>query len=221
MKLKKINENLQNALLDLGFTEPNTMQRETWSTIKSGADVVVVSAKGTGKTTTIALSVCQKLGKPFEQSPRALVLVLDKERALAAEVLYKDLCKYNGLRVYMTHDKTDLDEDKNQISAGIDILIGTPMRINEMFSSAGFDVNQLKILAIDDCDVMLKNRLESKLLRLSDAIGKTQRLFFAERITERLDFLADREMIEPFWFDMEADEYDEAYFDDEDLEEEL
>jgi ATP-dependent RNA helicase RhlE len=221
MKLKKINENLQNALLELGLTEPNLMQRETWSTIKSGSDVVVVSSKGSGKTTTMAINVCQKLGKPFEQSPRALIIVLDKEHALATEALFKDLCKYNGLRVYMTHDKTDLDEDKNQISVGIDILIGTPIRLNEMFGSAGFDVNQLKMLVIDDCDILLKNRFEAKLIRLSDAIGKTQRIFFAENITERLDFLADREMIEPYWFDMDAEEEDEEYFDDEEIQDEI
>ena len=214
MKLKKINENLQQALIELGLTEPNVMQFETWSTIKSGADVVIVSSKGSGKTTTLAINVCQKLGKPFEMSPRALVIVNDKEQALAVEELYKNLCKYNGLRVYMTHDKTDLDEDKNQISVGIDILIGTPLRLNEMFGSAGFDVNQLKLLVIDDCDLLLKNRYEAKLIRLSDAIGKTQRIFMAENITERLDFLADREMVEPFWFDMDAEEEDEEYFDE-------
>ena len=214
MKLKKINENLQQALIELGLTEPNVMQFETWSTIKSGADVVIVSSKGSGKTTTLAINVCQKLGKPFEMSPRALVIVNDKEQALAVEELYKNLCKYNDLRVYMTHDKTDLDEDKNQISVGIDILIGTPLRLNEMFASAGFDVNQLKLLVIDDCDLLLKNRYEAKLIRLSDAIGKTQRIFMAENITERLDFLADREMVEPFWFDMEAEEEDEEYFDE-------
>lgn len=221
MKLKKINENLQNALLDLGLTEPNLMQRETWSTIKSGSDVVVVSSKGSGKTTTMAINVCQKLGKPFEQSPRALIIVTDKEQALATEALFKELCKYNELRVYMTHDKTDLDEDKNQISVGIDILIGTPLRLNEMFSTAGFDVNQLKMLVIDDCDLLLRNRLEPKLIRLSDAIGKTQRIFFAENITERLDFLADREMIEPYWFDMDAEEEDEEYFDEAEFDDEI
>ena len=216
MKLKKINENLQNALLELGLTEPNLMQRETWSTIKSGADVVIVSGKGTGKTTTLALTVCQRLGKPFEQSPRALIIVSDKEKALAAEALFKSLCKYSELRVFMTHDKSDLDEDKNQISVGIDILIGTPHRLNEMFGGAGFDVNQLKMFVIDDCDLLLKTRLEAKLIRLSDAIGKTQRIFFAEKITERLDFLADREMVEPLWFDMDAEEEDDEYFDEED-----
>lgn len=217
MKLKKINDKLQQALIEMGLTEPNLMQRETWSTIKSGADVVVVSGKNSGKTTTLAINVCQKLGKPFEQSPRALIIVNDKEKALAMEELFNEMCKYNGLRVYMTHDKTDLDEDKNQISVGIDVLIGTPLRLNEMFGSAGFDVNQLKIFVIDDCDLLLKNRYESKLIRLSDAIGKTQRVFFAENITERLDFLADREMVEPYWFDMDAEEEDEAYFDEEDL----
>lgn len=221
MKLKKINENLQQALLDMGLTEPNLMQRESWSTIKSGSDVVIVSSKGSGKSTTLAINVCQKLGKPFEQSPRALIIVSDKEQALAMEALFKSLCKYSGLRVYMTQDKSDMDEDKNQISVGIDILIGTPIRLNEMFGSAGFDVNQLKLLVIDDCDLLLKSRYEAKLIRLSDAIGKTQRIFFAENITERLDFLADREMVEPYWFDMDAEEEDEEYFDDEDLEEEI
>ncbi|UYW00298.1 DEAD/DEAH box helicase [Flavobacterium agricola] len=217
MKLKKINDNLQQALIEMGLTEPNEMQRETWSTIKSGSDVVVVSGPQSGKTTTMAINVCQKLQKPFEQSPRALIIVLDREKALETEAIFKEMCKHSGLRVFMTHDKTDLDDDKNQISVGIDILIGTPLRLNEMFGSAGFDVNQLKMFIIDDCDLLLKSRFEPKLIRLSDAIGKTQRLFFAQNITERLDFLADREMIEPYWFDMDADEEDEAYFDDEDF----
>ena len=215
MKLKKINDKLQEALIEMGLTEPNLMQRESWSTIKSGSDVVIVSEKGSGKSTTLAINICQKLGKPFEQSPRALIVVSDKEAALAMEALLKQMCKYNGLRVYMTHDKTDLDEDKNQISVGIDILIGTPIRLNDMFASAGYDVNQLKLFVIDDCDLILRNRFEAKLIRLSDAIGKTQRIFLAENITERLDFLADREMIKPYWFDMDADEEDEEYFDEE------
>ena len=39
MKLKKINENLQKALSENGLIDPNEMQLETFSTIKSGADM--------------------------------------------------------------------------------------------------------------------------------------------------------------------------------------
>ena len=53
MNLKKINPQLQQALIEHGLTEANEMQQETFSTIKSGADAVIQSPGGTGKTTTI------------------------------------------------------------------------------------------------------------------------------------------------------------------------
>ena len=52
MKLKKINEKLQDALIENGLTEANALQQETFSTIKSGADCLIVSPEGSGKTTT-------------------------------------------------------------------------------------------------------------------------------------------------------------------------
>lgn len=218
MKLKKINEQLQERLVAQGLTEPNEMQFESFSLIKSGADVVIVAGPKTGKTTTMVINVIQKLGKPFQQSPRALVITKDKESVLALEAQFKDLAKYNELRVYGVHDKSDLDVDKNEISAGIDILIGTTTRLNDMFTTAGFDVNQLKIVALDEAEELIKGRLEAKMVRLLDSIGKTQYLFFSRNITERLDFLIDRVTIEPTIFDMEAeDDEEDDYFDEEDL----
>lgn len=41
------------------------------------------------------------------------------------------------------HEKTDMDGDKYEISCGIDVLIGTPKRLSDMFSSAGYNVNKL------------------------------------------------------------------------------
>ena len=49
MKLKKINENLQQALIENGLTEANEMQRDTFSTIKSGADCVIIAPANSGK----------------------------------------------------------------------------------------------------------------------------------------------------------------------------
>jgi ATP-dependent RNA helicase RhlE len=46
MKLKKINQVLQEALIDNGLTEANEMQKETFPTIKSGSDAIIVSPKG-------------------------------------------------------------------------------------------------------------------------------------------------------------------------------
>lgn len=197
MKLKKINEALQERLIEVGLITANDLQQGTFSTIKSGVDAIIQSGKGTGKTTTIVINVIQKLAKPFEESPRALIMVQDKPQVLEMVDLFTQLGKNNDLRVFGVHDKTDLDDDKNQISLGIDILVGTPNKLNIMFSGAGFNVNKLLMLVVDDADILLRNRLDPIIKRISDSISKTQRIFFCNEITEKIDFLAEKIMIEP------------------------
>lgn len=213
MQLKKINTALQQALVAQGLTEANELQQETFSTIKSGVDAVIQSPERSGKSTTIALNVIQRLDKPFQLSPRALIVCLDKAKVLEMVEIFDSLNKFNQLRVYYVHDKTNLDEDKNQISLGIDVLIGTPNQLTAMFGSAGFDVNQLKLFILDDADLIFKNRYEPKILRLSESIEKVQRLFFCSQITERTEMIAENIMIEPLFFEMDDDE--ETYFEEE------
>jgi len=203
MKLKKINQGLQNGLIRNGLTEANELQEETFSTIKSGADAVIQSGKGSGKTTTIVMNVIQKLKEPFEESPRALIFVDDKPQVLEMMELFKQLGKDNDIRVYGVHDKTDLDEDKNQISLGIDVLIGTPNKLNAMFSTAGYNVNRLLMMVVDDTDILFKNRMDIPILRLSDSMPKMQKIFFCNQITEKIEIMSDRIMIEPLFFEFD------------------
>lgn len=216
MKLKKINQVLQEALIDNGLTEPNEMQKETFSTIKSGADAIVVSPKGSGKSTTIVMNVIQQLVCEGEESPRALIIVEDKTKVLEMEELFEKFGKYTNLRVYGVHDKGDMEYDKNYISTGIDVLIGTPNKLSDMFTTAGYNVNRLRMFILDDADPILKLRHETKIMRISNSIAKTQRIIFTDQLTERIEILADKMLLEPYVFDFE-EEYDE---DEEDLEEE-
>ncbi|MBS7786293.1 DEAD/DEAH box helicase [Flavobacterium sp. CYK-55] len=203
MNLKKINPNLQQALTEAGLVEANELQQHTFSAIKSGADAVIQSALGSGKTTTIVLNVIQKLEKAQGESTRALVLVLGKEQVLETVEMFAQLGKYTDLRVIGVHEKTDMDEDKNQISAGMDILVGTPTKINAMFSSAGFNMTTIKIFATDDADEIVRLRQDSFIQRLSMSVEKMQRLFFCSQITEKLEILADKIMVEPLFFEDE------------------
>jgi superfamily II DNA/RNA helicase len=215
MKLKKINENLQKALIENGLVEANAMQQETFSTLKSGADCLIIAPKASGKTTTIVINVIQRLAGSNEESPRALIVVEDKAKVLAMEELFDKYNQYTKLEVYGVHDKGDMDYDKNYISTGIDVLIGTPNRLSEMFSSAGYNVNRLKMFIIDDTDPILKLRHETKIMRISNSITKTQRIVFTEQLTDRVDILIEKMLIEPFEFDFDEEE------DEEDDEEEI
>lgn len=201
MNLKKINPNLQKALIESGFTEPTELQQETFSTIKSGVDVVIQGEKQSGKTTALVLNIIHKLKQPFEESPRALIMVNDKQEVLEMMELFANFNKYNNLRVFGTHDKTDIDEDKNQISLGIDVLIGTPNRLNQMFSGAGFNVSKLQVIAFDDLDGLLKARYEATILRLLMSMEKGQRLYFCSEINERVETVAFADEREPIFLE--------------------
>jgi ATP-dependent RNA helicase RhlE len=206
MNLKKINPNLQKALIENGLTEANALQQETFSTIKSGADAVIQSAEGTGKTTTIVLNVIQKLEKTLDESTRALIIVETKGKVLEMEELFLKFGTYTDLSILGVHDKGDIDYDKNIVSLGLDILIGTPNKINAMFASAGFNSNTIKLFVVDDAEVLFRSRMDAVVHRLSNSIEKTQRLFFCSQITERVESLADKIMIEPVFFEMEEEE---------------
>jgi superfamily II DNA/RNA helicase len=218
MKLKKINEDLQQALIENGLTEANAMQKETFSTMKSGSDCIVIAPKGSGKSTTIVLNVIQRLAGANEESPRALIIVEDKAKVLEMESLFEKYGKNSNLEVYGVHDKGDMEYDKNYISSGIDVLIGTPNKLSEMFTTAGYNVNRLKMFILDDADPILKLRHETKIMRISNSIVRTQRIIFSEQFTERIEVLAEKMLVEPFEFDF--DEEDEDEDEDEDFEEE-
>lgn len=208
MKLKKINPNLQQALIENGLTEASNVIKEAFGIIKSGNDVVLIIENDAQRYEAIAVSVIQRIEKAFMISPRALVVVKDKEQALQMEAVFKKLAKYTNLRIFMTHDKTDLDDDKNQISVGIDVLIGTPERLSFMFGNAGFDVNQLKMWVINDIDELLRLRHDARLYRLSESIGKTQRLYVTDKETERLEIFVDKTMLDSYWFSNDNEEED-------------
>ncbi len=219
MKLKKINTNLQNALIENELTEANEIQKETFSLIKSGADCVIIAPEKSGKTTTLVLNVIQKLEKEFQESPRALIVVSNKEKLIEMKQMFEKFGNYTNLRVYGVHDKGDTEFDKNHISLGLDVLIGTPNRLSDLFSTAGFDVNQLKMFIVEDTDELLRLRYDTKIARIGENI-KTQRILFSENDSERLEIFADRiMMIEPTWFDFndsgEEEEYEEEDGDEE------
>lgn len=220
MKLKKINPNLQEALIENSLTAANEMQEETFSAIKSGADCIVIAPEGSGKSTTIVLNVIQKLTGSIEESPRALIFVEDKVKVLEMVAVFEKLGKNSGLEVYGVHEKGDMDYDKNYISTGIDVLIGTPTKLSDMFTTAGFNVNRLRMFIIDDTDSILKLRHETKIMRISNSISKTQRIIFSDVYSERIEILADKMLLEPIEFDFDDEDFDddEAEFDDQEEE---
>ena len=145
MPFKKLIEPLRDILDHLGFSEPLALQKQIISPIKSGSSLFVIAPDNSGKTTSLVISVIQKLKSAFEDSPRALIFVKDKEAALGLEDLFNTFKKGTNLRVYCAYDEHNIDAQRDEIYDGVDIVIATPKRLNKIFYLNGINLNKLQI----------------------------------------------------------------------------
>ena len=202
--LKKINPALEKAIIDFGITAPNEVQQQAFSVLKSGIDSLVVAPVQSGKTTLLAFTVIQRLEKAFEQSPRALIIVNNREKLNELSLLLKQFGNNTNLRVFAVHEKGDMDYDKNHVSGGIDILVGTPLKIYNMLVAVGYDVNQLDLFIVDDLDVNIKERHEPIISRIANLLPKkTQQIYFSKVDSQKVNDLADRLLVNPNFITIE------------------
>jgi superfamily II DNA/RNA helicase len=188
MPFKKLIQPLKDTLESKGFNEPLAFQKLILAKIKSGASLFCIAPKGSGKTTSIILSVVQKLkGEAFEDAPRALIFVKDKQSALDLELEFNSFLKGTDLRVYCAYDEKNIDTQRNEIYDGVDIVIATPKRLNKIYYLNGINLNKLKMFIVEDAELLFKNNLLEELTRTPESIGKCQYLVFTTTMDSRLE----------------------------------
>ncbi|WP_298494847.1 DEAD/DEAH box helicase [uncultured Algibacter sp.] len=186
MPFKKLIQLLKDTLENKGYNEPLAFQKLILSKIKGGASMFCIAPKGAGKTTSIILSVIQKLkGKAFEDAPRALIFVKDKQAALALELEFKAFLRGSDLRVYCAYDEKNIEDQRNEIYDGVDIVIATPKRLNKIYLLNGINLNKLQMFIVDDAEFLFKNNNLSEVTRTPESIGKCQYLIFSTTFDNR------------------------------------
>lgn len=187
MSFKKLNSEILEALEINDFEAPTPLQKSALPIIKGGANVFCIGSKGSGKTTTIVISVLQKLKcKAVGDAPRALILVETKAEALKLKEEFEKFIKPRTLRVYTAYDEQTLDQQREEIYYGQDILIATPKRLNKLYLMNSLDLSQLKLYIIEDAEFAEKGLYFAAINRIPESIDKCQYLVFAEKLSPRL-----------------------------------
>lgn len=198
MKLKKLIPELSSAIIDAGFdTEPKEIESLCLPKIKSGADLLIISPEDSGKSTAIVIGIIQQLKIAEEEAPRAVVLTSTKEKAFKMEEQFKLLGKNTNLRTFVVFDKGIIQYQKDMIYEGLDVLIGTPRRVNELLSTTGIPTTKLRILAVDDAETLFPKQYHPIVYRFTDRTKKLQYLIFANEWHEKFDVLSERILKNP------------------------
>ena len=202
MPFKKLNAPLKEVLESKGFEEPLPFQKKILSKIKSGANLFGIAPEGSGKTTSIIISTIQKLGsEAFEDAPRALIFVKDKEAALELEQKFKEYTRRMDLRVFAAFDEPNMETQKGEIYSGVDIVIATTKRLNQLFLHSGINLSQLQLFIVEDAGFLIRNKAFIDLIRIPESINKCQYLVFSDKYDAKIEklkesFMAHSQLIE-------------------------
>jgi len=187
MSFKKLNPQILEALEFNNFEAPTPLQKKALPIIKGGANVFCIGSKGSGKTTTIIISVLQKLKYKIEgDAPRAIILVETKNQALKLKEEFEKFIKPRNIRIYTAYDEQTLDQQREEIYYGQDILIATPKRLNKLYLLNSLDLSQLNMYIIEDAEFAEKGLYFAAINRIPESIDKCQYLVFAEKLSPRL-----------------------------------
>lgn len=160
MNLEKFKElGLSEAMLKeikkKGFDEPTEIQEKIIPMLLGGdMDVVGQAQTGTGKTAAFGIPIIEKMEKRTG-SVQALVLVPTRELALQVAEELDSLKGKKKLSILAVYGGQSIREQIRELQSGVDIVIGTPGRIQDHINRKTISLSDINFLVLDEADEML------------------------------------------------------------------
>ena len=208
-----LDDRIREGIRDAGFEFCTPIQADTLPIALKDKDVAGQAQTGTGKTAAFLIATYQRLLKsdaPTDgpRNPRAFMLAPTRELAVQIANDAEVIGKHTGLVVGLAFGGTDYEKQRNQIAAGIDILIGTPGRIIDYFKPGVFKLDQVEVAILDEADRMFDlgfiKDIRYLLRRLPDP-DKRLNMLFSATLSQRVMELAYEHMNEPELIRIEPD----------------
>ncbi|MGN7204759.1 DEAD/DEAH box helicase [Pedobacter sp. SAFR-022] len=206
----KLSKSLVIAMTDAGYLTPKAIQLKAMSRILGGQDIIAVAPEKSGKTTTYVLGVLMRLKYTKDDAPKVLILVADKERAIAVIDQFVSLSKNRDLNIMGLYGTGGTDAEVSELALGVDIVVATPTRARAVYLKLGLNLSKLQTFIVDDADLIVKQGMQLPVAELARSAGKCQHLVFTEVVHDKLFKLTDQFMNFPTLLEVEEFENDQA-----------
>ena len=185
-----LNNPLINALTDLGYQAPTTIQRKVFSVAMSGADVCGIAQTGTGKTIAYLLPCLRQWKFSKEIAPQILIVVPTRELVLQVVETVKKITAYMNVVTVGVYGGVNINTQKLSVEAKVDVLVATPGRLYDLTMNGSLKLKGIKKLIIDEVDEMLNLGFRTQLKNILDLLpAKRQNLLFSATLTPDVEQL--------------------------------
>ena len=181
---------LLNALSDLGYTTPTTIQEKVFSVMMSGKDVCGIAQTGTGKTFAYLLPSLRQLSFSKDRLPQLLIIVPTRELVVQVVEEVRKLSAYMTLQAVGVYGGGNIKVQMAELKQGADIVVATPGRLVDLAMNGSLKTKAIKKLVIDEVDEMLNLGFRTQLKNILDLLPqKRQNLLFSATITQEVEQL--------------------------------
>ena len=194
-------EPLIKAINELGYTEPTAIQQKAIPHVLAGNDIIAAAQTGTGKTASFALPILHRLSPEFHGKERtlrgkrirALILTPTRELAMQVEASIAQYSQHLNLSSMAMYGGTDINEQKQRLIWGVDIVVATPGRLLDMAHQRALHFDELEVLVLDEADRMLDMGFIDDINKIIERLpAQRQNLLFSATISDNVRALAKR-----------------------------
>ncbi len=151
-----LNEQLVQAITDLGFETPTSIQEKAIPVLLSGTtDFIGLAQTGTGKTAAFGFPLLQLID-PAQRHPQALIVCPTRELCLQ---ITNDLDTYKkhsrGLFSEAVYGGASIMMQIRNLKKGVHIVVATPGRLIDLIERKAIDLQKVKYVVLDEADEML------------------------------------------------------------------
>ncbi len=151
-----LNDDLLQAITDLGFTKPSEVQEKAIPILlESETDLVALAQTGTGKTAAFGFPMLEKIDIA-SRTTQGLILSPTRELCLQITNEMKQYGKYcKGLNVVAIYGGSSITDQARDVKRGAQIIVATPGRMKDMISRRLVDISKIQYSVLDEADEML------------------------------------------------------------------
>ncbi|XP_066478803.1 probable ATP-dependent RNA helicase DDX43 [Tiliqua scincoides] len=154
----------------VGFQKPTPIQSQAWPIILQGFDLIGIAQTGTGKTLAYLMPGfihldLQPIPREKRGGPGMLVLTPTRELALQVEAECSKY-SYKGIKSICIYGGGDRKGQISLVTKGVDIVIATPGRLNDLQMNNFINLRSITYLVLDEADRMLDMGFEPQIMKI-------------------------------------------------------
>lgn len=141
------------------FEKPSPIQSHSWPFLLDGRDFIGIARTGSGKTLAFGIPAIMHITtkRKSKKSKNPVCLVLSPTRELAQQIsdVLCEAGKPTGVQSVCLYGGVDKHHQKASLRSGVDIVIGTPGRLQDLMEMGACNLKEVSFVVLDEADRML------------------------------------------------------------------